>query len=116
MTLVALGGTWKEKKLDLAGFGTRGAVHLDGEAKDGKFEGRLVLGKTEVKFKASARARNCRSHRAAKCAATRATTRRKRSPRASPRCPAPTKSSNRSGARCTAPRRSWSPSIARMRS
>jgi imidazolonepropionase-like amidohydrolase len=52
MTLVALGGTWKDKKLDLAGFGTRGGVHLDGEAKDGKFEGRLVLGRSEVKFTA----------------------------------------------------------------
>jgi imidazolonepropionase-like amidohydrolase len=52
VTLVELTGTWKEKKVDVSGLGTRGTVRIDGEAKDGKLDARLTLGKTEIKFQA----------------------------------------------------------------
>jgi hypothetical protein len=50
--LVALTGTWKEKRLDVVGQGSRGMVRVEGEAKEGKFEGKLWVGKTEVKLAA----------------------------------------------------------------
>lgn len=52
VTLVELTGTWKEKKVDVSGLGTRGTVRIDGEAKDGKLDARLTLGKSEIKFQA----------------------------------------------------------------
>jgi imidazolonepropionase-like amidohydrolase len=51
-TLVALSGTWKDKKLALAGLGTRGFVYLGGEAKGGKLDARLEVRGDEAKFNA----------------------------------------------------------------
>ncbi|MBK8181316.1 MAG: amidohydrolase family protein [Planctomycetes bacterium] len=40
----------KEKKFEAAGMGSRGNVTLSGEFKDGKLDGKLVLGETSVAF------------------------------------------------------------------
>jgi imidazolonepropionase-like amidohydrolase len=51
-TLVALAGTFKDKKLALAGLGTRGPVRVEGETKAEKLEGTLFVGASQVKFTA----------------------------------------------------------------
>ncbi len=48
-TLVQLGGTWKDKRLAVAGLGTRGFVYLSGEPKGGKFEARIDIGASDAK-------------------------------------------------------------------
>ena len=40
----------KERKFEATGNGSRGVVTLSGEFKDGKLDGKLMLGETEVKF------------------------------------------------------------------
>jgi hypothetical protein len=49
--LVALGGTFEEGKLALAGLGSRGFVSLGGEPKEGKLEGKLAVGGAEIELK-----------------------------------------------------------------
>jgi imidazolonepropionase-like amidohydrolase len=49
--LVPLAGTFEEGKLALAGLGSRGIVSLSGEPKEGKLEGKLAVGATEVELK-----------------------------------------------------------------
>lgn len=51
--LVALSGTYADKKLSLTGFGSRGKLTIDAEMKDAKLVGKLVLGSTTVEFEAS---------------------------------------------------------------
>jgi imidazolonepropionase-like amidohydrolase len=51
-TLVVITGSWWEKKLTAVGWGSRGALALEGSAKAGKFEGTLKLGETTYKFSA----------------------------------------------------------------
>lgn len=48
-TLVQLAGTWKDKRLAVAGLGTRGFVYLSGEPKGGKFEARIDVGANDAK-------------------------------------------------------------------
>lgn len=48
-TLVQLAGSWKDKKLAVAGLGTRGFVYLSGEPKGGKFEARIDVGANDAK-------------------------------------------------------------------
>jgi len=50
--LVALTGTWTDKKVSASGLGSRGVIRLEGVAKGGKFDGALTLGEHEYKFAA----------------------------------------------------------------
>jgi imidazolonepropionase-like amidohydrolase len=51
-SLVSLVGKWSDKKVVVSGWGTRGAVTLEGTPKAGKFEGTLAVGESKYKFSA----------------------------------------------------------------